>query len=446
MMDEYRTAEGEWSAESIAGQNMAGQEMPELPGQETSGQNQSDRLGIEKKLLSAGKAPDDSGLLRQLSTGINFITDFWKKHYLEEYIREGGSKIKFVTGRSGSGKTHLLNYIAMTAWEENYVTAAFSARDIWIHDFKEIYTEVLRQCDLLECLRRCSLQIIKNLGFKPEEIPSGLTFMDYLSQNDLGDAITRREIRLQLKSMFLENPVIDNNFALACSLLTGGILGHPLLEEQNRQMLLAWLEGDKSLKLSSIRGLGLSPVRITKYNARHMLRSLAEVVHMAGHSGLFITVDNLEILLSRSSLDPIHYTKLKREDTYESIRQLIDDIDSMKNIMFVFAFDRELLDNDSAGLKTYQALWMRIQNEVIGERFNRFTDIVDLDRLAAQEYTPQILVEMSEKLAEAYTKLGDTVKPISLETCKSLIEQAKNGSVSLPRLVNMATLGGENHV
>lgn len=406
----------------------------------------ADQLGLSKKLLSVGKAPADTRLLRQLSSGINFITDFWQEHYLEEYIREGGSKIKFVTGRPGSGKTHLLNYMAMTAWEEGYVTAGFSARDIWIHDFKEIYIEVLRQSDIMGCLKRCSLQIIKNLGFTPEEIPEGLTFMDYLSQNDLGDAITRREIRLQLKSMFLENPLIDNNFALTCSLLTGGILGHPLLEEQNRQMLLSWLAGDRSLKLSAIRSLGLSPVRITKYNARHMLRSLAEVIRMAGYSGLFITVDDLEILLSRSSLDPVHYTKLKREDTYESIRQLIDDIDSMKNIMFVFAFERELLDNDSAGLKSYQALWMRIQNEVIGEHFNRFTDIVDLDRLAAEVYTPQILMEMSQKLADTYKKLGENIRPIDLETCKALIDQAKNGSVSLPRLVNMATLGGKENV
>lgn len=211
-------------------------------------------------------------------------------------------------------------------------------------------------------------------------------------------------------------------------------------------MLLSWLAGDRSLKLSAIRSLGLSPVRITKYNARHMLRSLAEVIRMAGYSGLFITVDDLEILLSRSSLDPVHYTKLKREDTYESIRQLIDDIDSMKNIMFVFAFERELLDNDSAGLKSYQALWMRIQNEVIGEHFNRFTDIVDLDRLAAEVYTPQILMEMSQKLADTYKKLGENIHPIDLETCKALIDQAKNGSVSLPRLVNMATLGGKENV
>ena len=63
-----------------------------------------------------------------------------------------------------------------------------------------------------------------------------------------------------------------------------------------------------------------------------MLRSLAEVVSMGGYSGLFIAIDDLEILTSRSSLEPVHYTKMKREDTYESIRQLIDDIDSMKKI------------------------------------------------------------------------------------------------------------------
>ena len=83
-----------------------------------------------------------------------------------------------------------------------------------------------------------------------------------------------------------------------------------------------------------------------------MLRSLAEVIRMGGYSGLFVTIDDLEILVSRSSLEPVHYTKMKREDTYESIRQLIDDIDSMKNIMFVYAFDRELIDNENAGLKS----------------------------------------------------------------------------------------------
>lgn len=379
--------------------------------------------------------PESYGSLpaEQLTDGIGFLADFWREKYLQEYIRNGGSKIKFVTGRTGSGKTHFLRLMMAVAREEHYKTVWFSAKDIWMHDFKEIYVEIFHQCDLLSCLEAASGSLIREMGYDPQDIPAGMKFIDYLSQNGEGDAVTKREIRAQLRRLFLENPMMDNNFALACSMLTGSILGYPILEEQNQELLLSWLEGDRSIKLSQLRALDFYPSRITKYNARHMLRSLAEVVRMGGFSGLFIAIDNMEILTSRSSLEAVHYTKMKREDTYESIRQLIDDIDSMKNIMFVYAFDRELIDNENAGLKSYQALWMRIQNEIVGERFNRFTDMVDLDRLAAQEYSPEVIVAISKSLADL--RLNRTAEPLTEEQAQEIVSQARTGAVGIPRLI-----------
>ena len=371
-----------------------------------------------------------------LTCGIRFLSDFWQEKYLQEYIRNGGSKIKFVTGRAGSGKTHFLHLISSIAREENYKTVFFSARDIWMHDFREIYLEIFRQCDIIECLVQVSHYLIQEMGFDFHEIPEGMRFIDYLSQNGMGDALTRREIRSQLKTIFLDNPMLDNNFALACSMLTGSILGYPILEEQNKELLLAWLEGDRTVKLSQLRSLGFYPSRITRYNARHMLRSLAEVIRMGGSPGLFVAIDDLEILISRSSLEPVHYTKMKREDTYESIRQLIDDIDSMKHMMFVYAFDRELIDNENAGLKSYQALWMRIQNEIVGERFNRFCDMVDLDRLAAQEYTPEVIIAISESLASL--PAGIRIAPLDQEKAEAVLRRAHTGAVGIPRLIQLA--------
>ncbi len=376
---------------------------------------------------------DDFG--EQLLCGVDFLTDFWQEKYLQEYIRDGGSKIKFITGRPGSGKTHFLKLMTAVADKENYKTAQFSAKEIWLHDFKDIYVEIFRQCDVMACLEAVSRHVIQQMGFECEKIPEGMRFIDYLSQIDSVDAITKREIRTLLRKTFLDNPLMDNNFALACSMLTGSILGYPVLEEQNKELLLAWLEGDRSIKLSQLRALDFYPSRITKYNARHMLRSLAELVRMGGHPGLFVTIDDMEILTSRSSLETIHYTKVKREDTYESIRQLIDDIDSMKNIMFVYAFDRELLDNENAGIKSYQALWMRIQNEIVGERFNRFADMIDMDRLAAQEYTPEVIVAMSESIAG--TQNSTLVRPLNLESAEQVIERAHTGAVGIPQLIQM---------
>lgn len=390
----------------------------------------------EEAADSFGSEPQVQLPVEELTCGIEFLTDFWREKYLQEYIRNGGSKIKFVTGRSGSGKTHFLRLMSAIAQKENYKTVRFSARDVWMHDFKEIYVEIFHQCDILKCLEGVSRNLIREMGFDAGEIPEGMKFIDYLSQNGMGDALTKREIRTQLRQFFLENPMMDNNFALACSMLTGSILGYPILEEQNQELLLAWLEGDRSVKLSQLRAMDFYPSRITKYNARHMLRSLAELIRMGGYSGLFITVDDMEVLISRSSLEPVHYTKMKREDTYESIRQLIDDIDSMKNIMFVYAFDREMIDNENAGLKSYQALWMRIQNEIVGERFNRFTDMVDLDRLAAQEYSPEVIVSISESLS--HLQQSRPVLPLDVEEAREIAAQARTGAVGIPQLIRNA--------
>lgn len=400
----------------------------------------------DKECLLKGDAPHKGALIRDLSAGIDFLADFWKEKYLQEYICEGGSKIKFITGKPGSGKSHFLRLFSLMAEEQHYKTVDFSAENIWLHDFKEIYLEILRQCNIMDCLRGCAGLVIEGMGYHQEDIPENMSFMDYLSSQDMGDAITRREIRLQLKKMFLENPLMDNNFALACSLLTGGILGHPLLETQNQELLLAWMQGDRTVKLALVRALGLSPSRITRYNARHMLRSLCEVIRISGYKGLIVSIDDMEILINRSGLAPLHYTKLRREDTYESIRQLIDEIDSLKNIMFLFGFDRELFDNDNMGIKSYQALWMRIQNEIVGEHFNRFADIADLDRLAVQAYSPDVLVSMSQRLAQAASSMECAAFVISPEDAEEIIQNAEFGGIGIPRLVNDRTLGGEYHV
>ena len=164
------------------------------------------------------------------------VAEFWKEKYLDEYIHAGGSKIKFVTGGCGSGKTRFLESFLALAQKGGYITSSFSAKQVWLHDFKYIYTETLTQADIIQTLTKCSHKIISELGYQVQEIPEGLTLVDYLSASDSIDALTKREIRLLLNKMFLQNPLVDNNFALACSLITGGILGHPLLEEPNKEL------------------------------------------------------------------------------------------------------------------------------------------------------------------------------------------------------------------
>jgi len=235
---------------------------------------------------------------------------------------------------------------------------------------------------------------------------------------------------------------MDSNFAYACCLLAGGQLGHPILEGPGRDALLKWMRGDKEVKLTTLKNLGLAPARISKHNARHMLRSLVEIIKMAGYDGLIVAVDDLDILVSRDSLEDIRYTKMKREDAYESIRELIDEIDTLHNIFFLFSFNRKLIDDDISGIKSYQALWLRVQNEIHSSRVNRFSNMLDLDKLPV--YSIQSILELSSRVAELLNTTGERpAKPLSEDAAQLLLSRAEFGDISLPRHVIRATAIGE---
>ena len=404
-------------------------------------------ISTQLENLKKGLAPGCGKVLREISCGAEFLSDFLVKHYIDSYIPEGGSKIKFITGHRGAGKTHLLQLLEMEADEKGFLTVSLTANEVWLHDFREIYLAILKRCDLSAILQGCADGIIREMGYNPEAIDQGKTLIDYLAERNEADPLSKSTIRTALRQRFTQNPAIDNCFAACSSLLVGDILGHPALEATERETILAFLYGDKTIKASQMRALGITPSKVTKYNARYLLRSLAELIHMSGYAGLLVTIDDLERLMNRSTDEVIRYSKMKREDAYESIRQMIDDIDSMHYLFFILSFDRELIDNESNGLKSYQALWMRIQNEIVSKRLNRFADILDLDRLADQVYTEEVLCEMSEKLAKVLTANGIPAAAVSKQEAAELEEASLYGSLGLPYLVNRKVLtGGADHV
>lgn len=393
------------------------------------------------RALAEGRVPETEELLNRLTVGVTPLVDFLTEQYLDGFISQGGSKIKFITGRKGSGKTHLSSLLLARARERGFITVRFSATKVWMHDFREIYLEILRRSGVETILKNCADGVIREMNYDPGQIRPGQKFIDHLAERQEADAISKSTIRAALRARFTQNPLMDNCFASCCSLLTGDLLGCPSLDAASRDAVLRCLFGDKSVKLGQLRALGISPARITKFNSRHMLRSLSELIHQSGYAGLVIVADDMEALLNANVNDPVRYTKMRREDAYESIRQLIDDIDSMRHLLWVCCFDRALIDDETAGLRSYQALWMRMQNEVIAPRFNSFADTLDLDRLADAVYTPEALCEMAKKRACALRKGGLEAQELSEDEAAALTRRALYGGIGLPLLVSRAVTG-----
>ena len=75
-----------------------------------------------------------------------------------------------------------------------------------------------------------------------------------------------------------------------------------------------------------------------------------------------------------------------------------------------------------------------------------FADIVDMDRLGAQVYTPEVLVEMAEGFRKALAASGCGMSVLSREKAEAILEQARMGGVGVPRMVLESILetGGES--
>lgn len=400
---------------------------------------------MDDMLITANQVTDNPQVLRSMTVGLDRVTDFFDRYYFDSYIKEGGSKIRFITGKKGCGKSHLLSLLSYEAADRGYFTASLDARQVNLFDFKDIFLSVMEHVDTAMLAKRIASAVAAKLGhdWKAED---GKSFQDYLSDSGRGDSLVSAEIKTELRRSLLGNSHIDHNMATVFSLLAGVHLGCFELSGAEIDLADRWLAGDTSMKVKELKTIGLAPYKIDKYNARNMLRSLAELLHMAGFSGMLITFDNVETIVTGKREMGVNYTKKRRDDTYESIRDIVDDIDNFRYTMFIFAFDRILLDDEKNGLKTYQALWLRIQNEIVSSRLNLFQDLLDLDRANEELLTVQAVVEMSKNMARLLSDSSVQARVLSEDEARQLLANAKNGSISVPLMVSRKTMEGGNEL
>ena len=85
-------------------------------------------------------------------------------------------------------------------------------------------------------------------------------------------------------------------------------------------------------------------------------------------------------LCQRSATD-FYYTKTALLDAYELLRQLVDNTDELSRCCVVVVAAPEFLTDDHRGVSAYQALKLRIHDEVRDRvRDNPFASLVRLER------------------------------------------------------------------
>jgi hypothetical protein len=85
---------------------------------------------------------------------------------------------------------------------------------------------------------------------------------------------------------------------------------------------------------------------------------------------------------------------------------------------------------------------MRVQNEIVSDMFNAFTDIIDLDSFGKKIYSRDIMIDMSQRLAALMLRFNQPAEPIGNDLAEHILSGDIYSPVALPRQVGTATLNG----
>ncbi|MGV3720069.1 MAG: BREX system ATP-binding domain-containing protein [Actinomycetota bacterium] len=358
--------------------------------------------GPDVAALSEGRPPLSPALLAYLETPSPGWCEFLRREYLADFIAQGGAKLKLLIGTTGAGKSHLLRLSASLARDEGYVVAELEAFGTRLFPIDRLYGAVVRAVGLDSLIDRYALKALADLGLSAEQLTGRGPYLDRAVQSGLGLEMTLRRSFHERVDGLLREGSLDPTFAGAVAQAVGHRLGVFHLSEVEQDALRRWFLAEK-VRLSELKSLQLYE-RPDRYNARDYLRSLAAFGRLSGATGLVVCIDNLETVTHRSpATGRQRYTRAQRDEAFEAIRQLIDDVDRSAAMLFLLAARREFLDDEKAGISSYEALRLRLLQEVRADRFNPYADIVDLDFARQSGYiSSDALTDWQERLRECH--------------------------------------------
>ncbi|MBE7560666.1 DUF2791 family P-loop domain-containing protein [bacterium] len=327
-------------------------------------------------------------MLLDMTVGTELWLERVREHYLENFIRHGGSKVKLVVGGAGTGKSHLLRWIAATAARMDYATVFLSLREpdaetgdlLRFSNIVEFYKAVAKRLDLNSLWSGVCTRVVRELGYKPEDYDFDRPIISMLVERErLPIAEAKRRLSEATASAW-SHCGLSLAFVTFCFRLVA--CRGESIEQARADLCFRWLSGEK-LDLADARRVMLFE-RLSKPNARVWLYSLVRMLTLAGWSGVVVLIDDLDFLPDGLNLQTGRpfYTPNQCKDIWESMRQLIDEGEKLPHLFVVLGGRSPFIEDEKKGVKSYEALWMRLQSGLApGTDFNPWRDIVDADLL-----------------------------------------------------------------
>jgi P-loop Domain of unknown function (DUF2791) len=307
--------------------------------------------------------------------------DFLEHEYLETFVAEGGAAVKFVVAPAGDSPDELSVELDQRASKLGYLTTRVDAAATRIHMVDQVWFAIASQVDW-PALAAHAVRAAFSQAAYPVPVDSSAVSVESVAAHygvDAGEL--SRDVNRVLQARIYHEYTMVQEFRTAMLRLCQAQLGTGQVTEAEAAAVLAWLRGD--LQHISVLKSALIFRKIGRHNARQLIFSLCHWLTINGRTGLLLELDARRLGFARRPLPEersgLYYTKAAVLDAYEMLRQLIDNTDELSHCCVVVLVAGEFLTDDNRGVDAYQALKLRIHDEVRDRRRdNPYSSLVRL--------------------------------------------------------------------
>ncbi|MBE6630708.1 MAG: biotin carboxylase [Ruminococcaceae bacterium] len=327
-----------------------------------------------------------------------------------ENIAQGGSSMRFLIGRYGSGKSFLMQLIRGYALERDFLTA-----DADLSPERRLYgTAGSGVATYRELMKNLASKASPDGGALPRVIARWIGNL----QAQIGEDVSGQKLRAAVNEALRDVEVMVGGFDFARVVAS---YYEAYLEGNDAQMsaCLCWLRGEFTSKVEARRALGFHvSVIIDDENWYDFIKLFAVLARKIGYRGFVVFVDECVNLYKISH-------RVSRENNYEKILSMFNDAlqGKAEGLLLVLGGTPQFLEDPRRGLFSYEALRSRLCDSRFAdaEFRNLIGPVIRLRRLSEDELYA-LIVRVTGLYAEYYSwtpRITEQQQLRFLEICTS---------------------------
>lgn len=340
-----------------------------------------------------------------------------RQEYLQRFVGQGGSAVKFVVTSSDTDRARVQDQLVALAASEHYACVRVDAKETKIHMMDKFFHHVASRIPWNALAAQFVRRLLQENGYQIPEAQEDFCMAGVARMNERAEPLLRRDLNSWLERAIYRDTQMCQEFRMAMIRLCLGQMDSGSESPFMTESVKAWLCGE--LRQISALKEALIFQKIVRTNARYMFASLSRWLRLVGKTGLVVSLDLSRCLESKKPAVPegLYYGVSATLDAYEMLRQFIDGTDELESLLLVVSVPPEFLTDVRRGLNRYEALKLRIWDEVRDRHYqNPLGALIRLSGSVNGQEDAEISVVPDEQAAMAN---GDVSHQRAMEALRS---------------------------